>query len=565
MYRARAASGRSVAVKIAREPGEAGSWMDQEVRTLARLSAGQTEQPWVVPLLDHGVAQDGRRFLVLPWFDASLAGWLKHNPPIERRLEAMERAITATILLHRSPTDLEAVLLHRDLKPGNLLIREEGDHLEVVLADLGGVKEGRLLAHTQNTGLSTRWYAPLEQQLPLVGALDASVDVHGLAVTMYEALVGRVPQAAMTREGALTADGRHLIALACQGDVRTSKEEADYQELRRAALSRLVAFEEAPPLTADDRVRLREATADLLRGRVGDPEGLAARLSETLLPVLEHALQADPSRRLGNAQHLLAACRQARRLLLEALPRPIVEDHGADPPAPKPTLSRSPGGPAWIWLMVGVLPALGLTGGLVWWWAGRGAAAPQEARSETTGSPPGPEAPQSPVVNVVRRNPETTPAPAATGARPTAQVGSRLSAASPPSPEVEVPESASAAIGSSAEPSPETVTTSPAALARPQQLQVKVNHLSHLSPRIRLLSGGSTLLDATGPSTIHLEAGTPYTLEVSTDGAPACSAELLATPGEGATWTLRMYAVDTAVSDHPMLRCGENGRYILKD
>jgi tetratricopeptide (TPR) repeat protein/predicted Ser/Thr protein kinase len=82
-------------------------------------------------------------------------------------------------------------LVHRDLKPGNLLV--EGDTVFVV--DFGLAKDRHLDASHSVTGgiLGTPSFMAPEQAQGRTGAIDARTDVYGLGATLYACLAGRPP------------------------------------------------------------------------------------------------------------------------------------------------------------------------------------------------------------------------------------------------------------------------------------------------------------------------------------------------------------------------------------
>lgn len=308
VYHGRDGAGRSVAVKVANEGAEErrGLLAERDALTAIQRRQPGTDQ-WLIPVLDVGTLPDGRPFVVLPWFEHSLQSWLRvRRPGLERRLEALMLAGEAVVRLHRSAASLTGVVLHRDIKPSNLLVDDGPDGLRVVLADLGGVKERRLHGETQNTGIHTPYFAPLEQALPLARPPDPSVDVHALAVLSYVVLAGRAPQAVMVRQALLTDAADELVRLHLARGRRTSTEAARYEALQRSPISAMIDLDGAQPLPGDDVRRLRDAMLDLLADRV-DAEALADELTGVLVPTLRHALELDPSRRLSRPEGLLAA------------------------------------------------------------------------------------------------------------------------------------------------------------------------------------------------------------------------------------------------------------------
>ncbi|HJQ75407.1 MAG TPA: serine/threonine-protein kinase, partial [Gaiellaceae bacterium] len=173
---------RPVAVKVLDAAGDDGlrKRFVREARLAARLS-----HPNVVSVYDAG-EDDGRPYLVMEHVEGeTLADLLARRgrlPPEEVRALAVQGARG---LAHAHA----AGLVHRDIKPQNLLLREDGT---LKIADFGIARAAEGTALTQaGTVLGTAAYLAPEQGLG--EQATAASDVYSFGAVLYELLTGRPP------------------------------------------------------------------------------------------------------------------------------------------------------------------------------------------------------------------------------------------------------------------------------------------------------------------------------------------------------------------------------------
>jgi serine/threonine-protein kinase len=90
-------------------------------------------------------------------------------------------------------------VLHRDIKPQNVIIRSDG---QAVLVDFGLVKLWDPSAPQTRTvmrGMGTPEYAPPEQYETAAGHTDPTSDIYSVGATLYHALTGQSPPTATLR------------------------------------------------------------------------------------------------------------------------------------------------------------------------------------------------------------------------------------------------------------------------------------------------------------------------------------------------------------------------------
>ena len=183
--------------------------MIREAQIIARL-----EHPGIVPVHDAGVLPDGRVFYVMKYVRGNrLDEYAAETESLRDRLRKFQAACEAVAFAHAHG------VIHRDLKPQNIMIGSFG---EVLVVDWGVAKilrrretvaaseadtlmlPGSQMNHkpsdtTHGTVIGTRLYMPPEQARGEVGLLDERSDVYSLGAVLYFLLTDAAPQAARPR------------------------------------------------------------------------------------------------------------------------------------------------------------------------------------------------------------------------------------------------------------------------------------------------------------------------------------------------------------------------------
>jgi serine/threonine-protein kinase len=188
---------RRVAVKVM-HPGLAEdpdfvARFNREARASARLS-----HPDIVAVYDQG-EDDGQAFLVMEYVPgATLRAVLRDRG----RLTAAEALAVMDHVLAALGAAHEAGLVHRDVKPENVLVTADG---RVKVADFGLARAiaGNHLTVADGALLGSPAYLAPEQVRD--GTADARTDVYAAGIMLFELLTGRTPYA-----------GEHAVAIANQ-------------------------------------------------------------------------------------------------------------------------------------------------------------------------------------------------------------------------------------------------------------------------------------------------------------------------------------------------------------
>jgi hypothetical protein len=178
-------NGREVAIKLVKRiEGTAEQRFDREVAIMSEM-----HDPGIVEYVGHGVASDGRRYLVMEW----LEGEDLHDRLVRAPLGAIE-AVSMGLAVARALAAAHARgVVHRDLKPQNVFLMG-GAPSRAKLLDFGLARAPSAVPDITRTGITvgTRGYMAPEQALGEKN-VGPKVDLFSLGCVLYEAIVGRAP------------------------------------------------------------------------------------------------------------------------------------------------------------------------------------------------------------------------------------------------------------------------------------------------------------------------------------------------------------------------------------
>ena len=160
---------------------------EEEARVLVQLSHQGIPRVW-----DHFVSGD-LHYIVMEFIegeslDEVLRDYLSLTGAPVPPARAVDFGVQLCDILEYLHTRPGHPILHRDLKPGNIIVRKEAPR--VVLVDFGLARGVNPLSFSTRTAVGTLGYAPLEQ---LRGQPDVRSDLYSLGATLHHLVGGQVP------------------------------------------------------------------------------------------------------------------------------------------------------------------------------------------------------------------------------------------------------------------------------------------------------------------------------------------------------------------------------------
>ena len=317
---------RYVALKIlprqyASDPEFTGRF-EQEAKVIAKL-----QHPHILPVHDFGQA-DGYTFLVMPLVETgTLADLLKGFSLPPGKIRTIISQIGDALDYAHSQG-----LIHRDVKPSNILIDRRGNCL---LTDFGIAKMVEGTKHFTATGgiLGTPTYMSPEQGMG--ERLTQTSDIYSLGVVLYEMATGKVPFDAETPLAVVIKHMNDPLPL-------PSRLKPEISRTLETVIMKALA--KAP----EDRFR---TAADLVRA-------VRTAIPESIGEAAEVQISTVPRKKLASAEEV-ARGEPAEAMAAAPSPLPLGQSPTRVEPADKQPGSLRRLGP---WVVAGGLALLGLCG-----------------------------------------------------------------------------------------------------------------------------------------------------------------------------------------------------------
>ncbi|MFC0358078.1 serine/threonine-protein kinase [Pseudofulvimonas gallinarii] len=185
---------------------------------IERQTLAQMQHPAIAQIFDAGTTEDGVPWFAMEFIEGSPITEVARDLSLDQRLALLARVCDAIQHAHQKG------VVHRDLKPGNILVtRVDGEWLPKIIdfgiataAARAGLADAAVEGPVDMAG--TPEYMSPEQLEGRLASIDTRSDVYALGVVLYELIVGDRPgiasqsgrTASSTRSGPLTAPSQRL-------------------------------------------------------------------------------------------------------------------------------------------------------------------------------------------------------------------------------------------------------------------------------------------------------------------------------------------------------------------
>jgi beta-lactam-binding protein with PASTA domain/predicted Ser/Thr protein kinase len=291
--------GRQVAVKLLHHRFAEDQEFVERFRREASSAAGLSH-PNVVAIFDRG-EWDGTYYIAMEYLPGrSLKAVVREQAPLEpaRAIDIVIQILQAARFAHRRG------VIHRDLKPHNVILDEEG---RAKVTDFGIARAGASDMTLTGSIMGTAQYLSPEQAQG--HAVSAASDIYAVGIVLYELLTGTVP-----------FDGETAVTIALK-------------QVSAAPLPPSAVVSHAPthpPRAASALPPDAAATG----APAPAPTNARAAIPPELDAVVLRALAKDPAERFADADEFITALQHVRRNLPGAGERPPVFPGGNGPVAP---------------------------------------------------------------------------------------------------------------------------------------------------------------------------------------------------------------------------------------
>jgi len=176
---------RDVALKLLKDRYAGDEDFVERFRREAR-SAAALSSPFIVPVFDRGETDDGTYYIAMEYLPG---GTLEDRIVGAGRLPPREAVEVAVQVAEALQAAHERGVVHRDVKPGNVLITRSG-HAKVADFGIARAAEATTISEAGDILGSAKYMSP-EQAAG--GRVGPASDLYSLGVVLYEMLTGKVP------------------------------------------------------------------------------------------------------------------------------------------------------------------------------------------------------------------------------------------------------------------------------------------------------------------------------------------------------------------------------------